>query len=530
MLKATFASRRQRMCNRASESKAVITRVRIGLIAVLIAVTSLLMAPLGVSAAGAEGLTLGPGEYQDPGGQSKFVEQPQYWRTVTLRVDPGGKFAFAGRKNVSDASAHGLFKRTKVTTYDLKISGVYDPVQGTFSGNFTIDREWVQDDKRGGEVPTSVHTDGSGAFSGGTISGQLKPGDKSVTLTFVGSDEYSFHEERSNGSKYDGQNSSKWAEIVVFPVDGEMSAAGSSEEESEAPRDGAPGEEAAEKGSAPSLPSAGVLAAIVAALLVIAGLIYAGFSKMAGGGAGGGETPTEEASAEETPAEDEEPEETGEDDDEEEREKILLTLTYPAGVSPKVFTTGWLFGARAIASLGTPDEQDLSDSVEWSGSADFDPPSGALSRPAFRSEGANTIILKVDLDGEVAVRNFSVTAISPAGYARVGSIAICPSDSHGCPACPHVVAGRVEQGSPHVFVGGMPAARQGDGGTHLPPDDVDTTDALYNSTGTVKVGPCCGENTFVISSGDSEVLIDGRPAALINSETRHCGGTGSLQS
>lgn len=195
------------------------------------------------------------------------------------------------------------------------------------------------------------------------------------------------------------------------------------------------------------------------------------------------------------------------DDDDEARGPMTLELLYPAGHSPAVFITGWVFGARCIANAGTPDEIDISDRVSWAGSGSFHPPIGSYSRPAFSAAGSNTITLTGQHEGQSVTRSFTVHAVSPGGYAHVGSIATAPADAHGCPACPHTVTGPVILGSPTVFVGSQPAARQGDSGTHA---------------------ACCGDNSFTITSGDSNVLIDGRPAARIGDTTRHCGGDGTL--
>ncbi|MCK7483771.1 MAG: PAAR domain-containing protein [Candidatus Moduliflexus flocculans] len=40
---------------------------------------------------------------------------------------------------------------------------------------------------------------------------------------------------------------------------------------------------------------------------------------------------------------------------------------------------------------------------------------------------------------------------------------------------------------------------------------------------------CCGPNTYTIVSGDPSVLIDGRPAAIKGSQTKHCGERVQLQ-
>lgn len=181
---------------------------------------------------------------------------------------------------------------------------------------------------------------------------------------------------------------------------------------------------------------------------------------------------------------------------------VTLELTYPAGKSPKVFTKGWLFGAKC-----TVDGKDWSGKVNWSGTASFSPSVGAMSRPAFKAPGANTIVLWVKVGNETVKKTYTVTAISHENYARVGMKVFCPADAHGCPACPHPCTGVIATGSPHVLIDGKPAARVGDKGTHA---------------------ACCGPNTFEIVSGDPQVLINGKPAARRLDKTKHCGGTGSI--
>jgi uncharacterized Zn-binding protein involved in type VI secretion len=182
---------------------------------------------------------------------------------------------------------------------------------------------------------------------------------------------------------------------------------------------------------------------------------------------------------------------------------VTLELLYPVGPSPKVFTRGWLFGAKCLDASG----QDLSDKVEWSGTGSFQPATGSQSRPNFGGAGSNTITLTCTVGNETVKKDFTVEAVSPDKYARVGSLAHCPADVHNCQGCPHHVTGPVISGSPTVSINGKPAARKGDPGRHA---------------------WCCGPNTFVIGAGDPEVLIDGNPAARIGDRTNHCGGVGQL--
>ncbi len=194
--------------------------------------------------------------------------------------------------------------------------------------------------------------------------------------------------------------------------------------------------------------------------------------------------------------------EEGEQEEGEEEGDISIRLTFPAGYSPRVFTEGWFFGASA--RIG---DKDVSDSVRWSGTGTFSPDTGPISYPTFERPGPNRIVLSVKTEkGEVS-KTFTVSAVSPGSYARMGSIASCLTDAHGCPACPHPVSGPVNSGSPTIRISGSPAARVGDTGIHA---------------------GCCGPNTFTIVSGDPSVLIDGLPAAIKGSQTKHCGGMGSI--
>lgn len=183
---------------------------------------------------------------------------------------------------------------------------------------------------------------------------------------------------------------------------------------------------------------------------------------------------------------------------------VRLELTYPLGSSPSVFAKGWTFGAKATGPRGF----DLSQSVRWSGTGSFSPATGPSSKPSFSKPGANRIVLSINHKGKQISRSFAISTVDSAAYARVGTMAFCPADSHGCPSCPHAVKGSVAQGSPDVLIDGKPAAREGDGGAHA---------------------SCCGPNTFTIVEGDPKVLIKGRRAARIGAKTKHCGGEGKLQ-
>lgn len=91
---------------------------------------------------------------------------------------------------------------------------------------------------------------------------------------------------------------------------------------------------------------------------------------------------------------------------------------------------------------------------------------------------------------------------------RVGDHAKNPSDSHSCPACPHVTEGPAKQGSPDVFVNGRPILRVGDPGEHEE--------------------TCCGSNTWQASEGSAGVFVNGKRLHRLGDETEHCGGKGAL--
>ncbi len=189
-------------------------------------------------------------------------------------------------------------------------------------------------------------------------------------------------------------------------------------------------------------------------------------------------------------------------------DKVDIQLTYPIGKSPKVFTVGWMFGAKAVLNPGTKGSKDLSHQVQWSGSGIFSPAVGAVSHPAFTGEGGNTIVLTVKFGGKTFSKKFAVQTVEPDNFATVGDKAYCPADSHGCPGCPHIVLGPITTGSTKVKINGKGVARVGDTGTH---------------------SACCGSNTFRIVSGDPSVLIDGKPAARLGDKTQHCGGMGVIK-
>ncbi len=183
-------------------------------------------------------------------------------------------------------------------------------------------------------------------------------------------------------------------------------------------------------------------------------------------------------------------------------------LTFPAGKSPKVFNKGWIFGAKFSITDESGNEIDLSDKVQWSGTAAFRPATGKSSHPLFNIVGGNKIILTVPYEGKTYKGEYDITTVDVGNYAYQGCKAYCPADAHGGISDPLPVVGPIIEGSPLILINGHPAARVGDMGVHA---------------------VCSGANSFTISTGDYDVLIDGRPAARFGySQTIHCGGRGEI--
>lgn len=187
-------------------------------------------------------------------------------------------------------------------------------------------------------------------------------------------------------------------------------------------------------------------------------------------------------------------------------DKVSIELTYPNGSSPKVFTTGWTFGAKATINPGTKGAKDISKQVKWSGSGLFNPGTGAKSHPLFTREGDNTIELSVVVGKKKYSEKFEISAVKP-NHATIGDKAYCAADAHACMACPHPVIGPIVSGNSKVRINGKPVACVGDTGVHA---------------------ACCGPNTFKIVSGDPNVLVDGKPVARKGDKTQHCGGIGKI--
>jgi uncharacterized Zn-binding protein involved in type VI secretion len=88
------------------------------------------------------------------------------------------------------------------------------------------------------------------------------------------------------------------------------------------------------------------------------------------------------------------------------------------------------------------------------------------------------------------------------GQARLGDLSEVMADAHGCPGCPHHCVGPAIQGSPNVFVNGMPAVRVGDKGMHA---------------------ACCGPNMWTAQLGSATVKINGKNAHRKDDMDKHCG-------
>lgn len=452
---------------------------------------------VGVAPAAASGadFTLVP-QNVSPDGNGLINDMPIEVRGGQVSASASGPGEWLGQKGSSTAT----------------VTGTYDATTGTFAATYTGQH---RNSRQAGDIVQDVIF----TFTG-EANQQFDSNAGTVQISFSGP----LTTEVTGGPENPPTTTKDYTVSVVYAIEGAATSSGPSEQAS--PAGGAPGagtgpQEVPESGG--GFPVAAVLAGLAAVGVVVVGIVLwvrhaAGASQAAATVPVGGVTPgagvpagydTWTPVAPGPAAAGDSPEDQDEDEDEDEG-SVLLSFTFPAGPSPKVFTHGWLFGARAIANPGRPDEQDISDAVEWSGSGSFSPPTGRHSRPAFATEGANTITIRVEHEGKVVARRLGVSAVSPAGFSHVGSLALCPADAHGCPACPHTTTGPVRVGSPTVLVNGMPAARLGDVGVHA---------------------SCCGPNTFVISGySQHDVVIDGSPAARLGDETRHCGGIGQLVS
>lgn len=187
--------------------------------------------------------------------------------------------------------------------------------------------------------------------------------------------------------------------------------------------------------------------------------------------------------------------------------EVVPELLFPLGRSPKVFDKGWLFGASFKITGKDNEEIDLTDKIEWSGTASFEPGKGGSSRPVFNTIGENKIILTAEYEGKKYSKEYKVMTVDANRYARVGSYAKCPADAHGCFADPFTVVGPVMTGNANVLINGLPVACEGDKGRHA---------------------ACAGPNTFTITGGDDEVFINGKRVAKLGSQTTHCGGMGTI--
>jgi len=172
---------------------------------------------------------------------------------------------------------------------------------------------------------------------------------------------------------------------------------------------------------------------------------------------------------------------------------VQLELTYPVGKSPRVFTEGWVFGARcSITRQPSGKTVDCSGDVAWSGTGSFSPGKGKTSKPRFNLPGPNRITLSVVVDGERHEHNYPVTAVASQLYAKIGDPIFCYDVLFSPDTGPMPVQGHITSGSALVTVDGIhPAARQGD------------TGVVAASSGT----------DARIETGDPNVLIEGKPAA-----------------
>jgi uncharacterized Zn-binding protein involved in type VI secretion len=185
---------------------------------------------------------------------------------------------------------------------------------------------------------------------------------------------------------------------------------------------------------------------------------------------------------------------------------VFFWLRSPHEGSPKILTRGWPMTAHVRVELPGVNG-DFGSSIRWEGSGAFYQTRPRIWTPSFSRPGQNFVRLSLQIRERVYSSTFWFQAKDANLYARLGSMAQCHADAHGCPACPHPVRGPLIDGVPDVQIDGKPVARVGHTGVHA---------------------ACCGPNLYSVAAGDPEILIDGRQAARLGDPTRHCGGVGQL--
>lgn len=186
---------------------------------------------------------------------------------------------------------------------------------------------------------------------------------------------------------------------------------------------------------------------------------------------------------------------------------VSFWLRSPHEGSPRILTKGWAMNANVRVEI--PEVSGgIGSSIHWEGSGTFSSTTGPMSTPSFTKQGQNFVKVSVTVRGRVYSSTFWFQAKDANLYARLGSLARCAQDAHGCPACPHPTIGPLITGSPDFAIDGKPVARVGDKGVHQ---------------------ACCGPNTFTVAGGDPEIVINGRQVPRIRDRTQHCGGAGSFE-
>jgi uncharacterized Zn-binding protein involved in type VI secretion len=187
---------------------------------------------------------------------------------------------------------------------------------------------------------------------------------------------------------------------------------------------------------------------------------------------------------------------------------VFFWLRSPHEGSPKILTRGWPMTAHVRVELPGV-RGDVGSDIRWEGSGTVSRTGPQTWAPSFPKPGPNFVRLSLQIRERVYSSTFWFQAKDANLYARVGSLAQCPADAHGCPACPHPVRGPLFEGVPDVQIDGKLVARVGDRGIHA---------------------ACCGPNMFTVTTGDPEILISGRPVPRLRDGTRHCGGVGQIVS
>ena len=119
---------------------------------------------------------------------------------------------------------------------------------------------------------------------------------------------------------------------------------------------------------------------------------------------------------------------------------VFFWLRSPHEGSPRILTKGWAMTAGVRVEI--PEVRgNLASNIRWEGSGTFSGTTGPLSTPSFAKPGQNFVKVSARTGDRVYGSMIWFSATDANLYARLGSIARCGADAHGCPACPRPTIG-----------------------------------------------------------------------------------------